>query len=607
MTKKARYEFAPMTGPAGSGKAVAMDPRLQKLVAFQRHGAQLRATATTQADEVPVVAKVTDVAGWEALSEVHVGVVVGDTAADGTTVVTARLPVSRLEEVRAQPFVVSLKAAQRLHRALAATTADSKARPADLPAGNKVKGGEGVVVGIVDSGCDFAHQNFVTTAGRTRLLKLWDQSGAGTGEGAFGYGRVFQPAQINAALPNADPYGALGYAPYLPGPAHGTHVMDIAAGNGRGSGVPGVAPNAGLIFVDMAADDVPWTGPDTVGASFGDSVQLLEALTFVFQAAGARPCSINVSLGTNGGPHDGTTLVEQGIDRLLTQAPNRSVVIAAGNSFNDGIHAAATVPKTGTFDLAWNIPAGDVTENELELWYPGSARLAVDLLAPDGTVVGSLAPGASGTVTGAGQVVVFAANRLGDPNNGDNMIGVFLSRRAPAGTWKLRLRSTTSKKVGFHAWIERDNSRPSSFPEPRDNSRSLGSVSCGKKSIAVGSYDAHKPGRPISFFTSAGPTRDDRQKPEVSAPGHDVIAAASRTRTGTARMSGTSMAAPAVTGAIALLLAEAKARKVSLTVDEIRAAVIETVQGNPPDAGAWDPRYGFGRISAAGMVPRAQK
>lgn len=605
-TEKARYEFLPAAPAARSGDA-SMDPRLQKLVAFRRHGEPLPATATTQVDEVSVVAKVSDVDAWEALSEVHVGVVVGDRAADGTTVVTARVPVSRLEEIRARPYVVSLKAAQRLHRALTATTADTKARPADLPPGNKVKGGVGVVVGVVDSGCDFAHRNFVAANGRTRLLKLWDQGAAGAGEGAFRYGRVIQPAQINAALPKPDPYAALGYAPYLPGPAHGTHVMDIAAGNGRGSGVPGVAPNAGLIFVDMAGDDVPWTGPDTVGASFGDSVQLLEALAFVFHSAGTTPCSVNVSLGTNGGPHDGTTLVEQGIDRLLTQAPNRAVVIAAGNSFAAGAHAAGAVPRSGVFDLAWNIPLGDFTENELELWYPGAGRLTFDLLAPDGSVVGSVAPGQSGTVSSGGQVMVFAANRLTDPNNGDNMIGVFLSRRAPAGTWRLRLRSTTGKKVAFHAWIERDNARPSSFAEPRDNSHTLGSISCGAKSIAVGSYDAHKPARPISFFTSAGPTRDQRQKPEVSAPGHDVFAAASRTRTGTARMSGTSMAAPAVTGAIALLLAEAKARRLSLTVDEIRAAVIETAQGNPPDAGAWHPRYGFGRISAAGAVGRAQK
>ncbi len=114
---------------------------------------------------------------------------------------------------------------------------------------------------------------------------------------------------INAALGQPDPYSALGYGPppdnaFQQG-THGTHVMDIAAGNGHGSGVPGVAPNADIIFVEVAANDIPFSGPNAVGKSFGDSVQLLEAVKFIFEQAGDRACVINASLGTNGGPHDG--------------------------------------------------------------------------------------------------------------------------------------------------------------------------------------------------------------------------------------------------------------------------------------------------------------
>ena len=599
------YVFTPLHGGIGAeGASPQMDPRLQELVAFQQQGRTKPATVSTGEGEVAVTAKVTDLAAWEALSEVRPGVVVGGTNEDGTVMVTGRIPVSRSEYVRTQPFVVSLKAARRLKQFLAATTEEIRCRPADMPTGSRARQGRGVVVGVVDGGGDFAHQNFLTVSGRTRLLSLWDQAGEGTGQGTFDYGRVHRQSAINAALRKPDPYAALGYDPG--DGAHGTHVMDIAAGNGRGTGAPGVAGSASLLFVQVASSDIPWWGPGAVGRTFGDSVHLLEALAWVFETAGDRPCVVNVSLGTNGGPHDGTTLVEQGIDRLLTQAPNRSVTIAASNSFDDGIHAAGTVAKSGTLDLVWNVRPGDFTDNELELWYPGGAKLSVDVIAPNGQTVASLAPGKSGTVSSAGQVVLFAANRLDDPNNGDNMIGLFLNRRA-SGKWVLRLRNTTAKKVAFHAWIERDDRSPSSFPEPHDNSYTLGSISCGMKSIAVGSYDAHKPGRPLSWFTSAGPTRDGRQKPEVSAPGQDVVAAESRSGRRTARMSGTSMAAPAVAGAIALLLAEAKARGHSLSVDEIRAAVTETVQGNPPTAGPWDPRYGLGRISAAAMVERARK
>lgn len=603
MANTSAYEFTPLFDGGRAGP-VGLDPRLQKLLALRQRGTTKPATATTAAGEVAVVAKVTDVDAWEQLSEVHPGTTIGGTADDGTIIVTARVPVARIEVVRAQPFVVSMKPAQRLSSRMDATVREILARSTDLPAGNQVNGGKGVLVGITDIGCDFAHRDFLTPTNRTRLLKIWDQNGHGSGDGHFDYGRVHTATRINAALGAADPYRALGYGPDPSEPAHGTHVMGIAAGNGRGSGLPGVAPAADLVFVDVANSDIPWSGPEAVGKSFGDSVQLLEALAFVFETAATRPCVVNVSLGTNGGPHDGTTLVEQGIDRLLRQAPNRAVVIAASNSFADGIHAAGTVPKTGGHALGWIVAPGDATDNELEIWYPGGSSLSVELVDPAGKSLGVVGPGQSGTVSSRGRPVVFVANRLKDPNNGDNMIGVFLAPSSKAGTWTVRLRAVTSKPVPFHAWIERDDAGQSTFGEPLDNTHTIGSISCGHDTIVVGSYDAHKATKPLSWFSSAGPTRDGRHKPEVSAPGHNVRAAASGTVDGTTRMSGTSMASPAVTGTVALVLAEARARKISLTIDEVRALVIGAARRTPPPGTAWDPRYGFGRISAAGAVAK---
>ncbi len=599
----ATYKFTRLFGSTRAPVGAQMDPRLQKLIAFRRSGIRKPATSSTDHDEVAVIAKVTDLKAWNAQSEVRPGAMIGPKANDGTYIVTARIPVSRIEVVRARPFVKSMNAARRLSPTLAATTQEILALPELLPSGAKRKTGKGAIVGIVDIGCDFAHRNFMTSTGKTRLHTIWDQWGSGGGvAGGVTYGSVYNSAQINSAITKTDPYTALGYGPEPVGAAHGTHVMDIAAGNGRGSGVRGVAPDAGLIFVEVANSDIPWEGPETVGKNFGDSVQLLEAMKFVFDEAGSAPCAINVSLGTNGGPHDGSSLVEQGIDRLITQEKNRAVVIAASNSFADGIHAAGTVPKTGTLDLPWIVAAGDWTDNELELWYAGSSRLSVEILQPNGTSVGMVPPGESGTVTKSGKVILFAANRLNDPNNGDNMIGVYLHPNASSGKWKLRLKSLSNEEVGFHAWVERDDAGQSTFQEPHDNSRTLGSISCGHHSIVVGSYDAHKPDRPLSWFSSSGPTRDGREKPEVSAPGHAVMAAKSRSKTGVTSMSGTSMAAPAATGAIALMLAEAKARNKSLSVAEIRQALISTAQRTPPAGTVWESRYGAGRVSAKGLI-----
>lgn len=593
------------TKPLKQGEINAqMDPRLQFHVARSRSGYVKAASCSTTRNEIAVIARVTSDESWAGLSEVREPVVIGDVNQD-EFIVTGRVPISRVEKVREQEFIKSLKAAQTIYPTLNDTIVETQARPDLLPAGHKADGGKGTVVGIIDYGGDFAHENFLDSSHSTRITHLWYQDGISTHNSPFGYGREFTRQELNLALQQVNPYQAIGYDPAdFEDPAdpgsHGTHVMDIAAGNGRGSAVPGMAPNAELIFVNISHRKDP-RGTNVVGQSFGDSVRLLEALKYIFDRAGSLPCVVNISLGTNGGPHDGSTLVEQGIDSLITAQPNRAVTIAAANSFDDGIHAAGCVKTGQTFDLNWNLM--DLRSDiEMEIWYPADDLFTVELLDKDGTSLGVVAPGNNLPLSFNGQVVVFIANRLKDPNNNDNMIGIFLASGFPAGTYTVRLHGDQVTDGNFHAWIERDNRFQSQFAPPHDNTYTIGSISCSHKSIAVGSYDAHKNSHLISYFSSAGPTRDQRNKPEVSAPGHAVRAAQSCTRTGTRIMSGTSMAAPAVAGLISLMFAEAKARNMNLTVDEVRDTLIRTARKNPPAGTTWDDRYGYGRISASQAI-----
>ncbi len=121
----------------------------------------------------------------------------------------------------------------------------------------------------------------------------------------------------------------------------------------------------------------------------------------------------------------------------------------------------------------------------------------------------------------------------------------------------------------------------------------------------VGSYDNTKTNKPLSFFSSSGPTRDGRQKPDLIAPGHHIWAAASRTGTQVVRMSGTSMAAPVVTGAIALIFAEALAHNQSLTIEEIRELLAASTQKNFPTHSQPE-RYGYGAIDLNAVVLAVQ-
>lgn len=584
-----------------------IDPRLQRYLARRARGFVPPATSSTARGEVAVIAKVSDLTSWLGRSDVFAGANLGTTP-DGSHIVTARVPLDRVQILRQLPYVQSLKATQLLKSTLKATTEEIKARSDLIPSPSQGQQGKDVIVGIIDYGCDFGHSNFRYPDGTTRILALWDQTAQPGRFSYLGYGRVYTQTDINAALRSVEPYVSLGYEPGRA--SHGTHVMDIACGNGNGSQVPGVAPNADIIFVQISASDVPWAGQEVVGSNFGGSVQLLEAVQFIFEQAGDRPCVVNLSLGTNGGPHDGSSLVEQGMDAIVTAQPNRAVVIAASNSYDDGIHASGQVPHGSYVDLVWHIQQFDFTHNELEVWYSQSDQLQLELIDQNDQSIGTVDLGTSAEVFSEdNKLLFFIAHRQGDPNNGDNTIGIFMNTEAVSSSLplqlKLRLHGVTISNGQFHAWIERDDYGQSSFAPPHDNSYTLGSISCGQQSVVVGSYDAHTEGQPLSWFSSAGPTRDGRQKPEISAPGHNVWAANSSTRIGVTRMSGTSMAAPAIVGVIALMLAEAHALNKDLTVEHIRTILVETARLSPPD-GAWHDRYGMGRVDANAAIQKVR-
>lgn len=608
-----------------------MDAHLHRVIGAVRSGrAQMIATSSTQETEVAVIARVDDVDAFTNLSGVRVS---RDPLhdPDGTWLVTARIPLDQIEEIRQKKFVRSLKASQRVRPCLEKTLAEIGNESTALITGSLAKGGKGVIVGIIDFGMDFAHKNFLDETGHSRVLAIWDQTAKqnpmSPSRYGYDYGTLFTQEEINSALKQKDPYKALGYGPspddLLQTGAHGTYVADVAAGNGNasvGSVGKGVAPNADIVFVEASTKCVDAPDAGVGGNSFGDSVQLAEAIKFIFAFAEERkqPCVINLSMGTNGGPHDGTTLVEKWIDCLVSKARNRAVVIAAANMFGKQLHASGKVLPDKPVELKWQIFPNDSTSNEMEIWYSKADRFDVEVIRPGDSV----------PIAGArfGEVrefpfwehsTIVVANRRDDSCNGDNTINIFLDHELSPGTWTIRLIGASVKDGKFDAWIERDETGPSQFKAAAagdsyqiDDAITLGSIACGEKSIVVGSYDAHKAGEPLSPNSSSGRTRDDRKKPELSAPGEHVLAAYSGTRVRRNTLSGTSMSAPAVAGVVALMLAEAQSRNVSLSVDQVRDILIRTARRDPPavggdwdaDHGFWHPRYGFGRVSATAAV-----
>ena len=273
--------------------------------------------------------------GYESLG-VIVQAVVGD-------VVAARIPLDSLAGLTALSTVNAMEASLPLY------PSDDVGGPASgAPVFRNTSGvdGSGAIVGVIDTGVDFTHGDFRNPDGTTRIIFLCDQTdppqpGDNTcpGGGSSAGGTLWTEAQINATIQGTP------IVRQTDGDGHGTHVLGSAAGDDAVFG--GMAPGAVLIVVKAGDGSFPTNN-------------VVSAIDFIDDRAASLglPYVINMSLGGQVGPHDGTDLMSQAINGVTGPGrPGKVVAVAAGNEGNDLIHAGGNV-SLGTQTVSFDVPAG---------------------------------------------------------------------------------------------------------------------------------------------------------------------------------------------------------------------------------------------------------
>ena len=508
-----------------------------------------------------------------------------------------------------------------------------------------------VVVGIIDDAICFASDRF-RIGDKTRVEFFWIQDGIRPAPGApvfsgsppvtyglelakhdqlpyKGIDTMLAECTHAGAVDEDEVYRRTGLVDFLHAGqqaaakriAHGTHVMDLAAGEDADS----KCENRPIVCVQLPAT----VTADTSGRDL--HTYALDAIEYIFLRAkeigdrhgiAAVPVVINFSYGMVGGPHDGTSELEMAVDalvewrRTVKNAPT-AVVLPSGNSYLSRCHTKIEFDAPGDeVELPWRIPPDDWTSSYVEIWMPycdpasGTGdRVEVTVETPGGAV---FTPGLGedpNTVfewlSGTGSVC--SVRYIYVPANTDR--GMFLVRvaptfsldpavtTAPAGTWNVRIKNVAMPQgAPIQVWVLRDDTL---FGHPRRGRQSFFDAPCYRRFDHMGRPEQNdQPGCPVeraslqnaigtgdkpavigaflrkemapADYSAGGPitpprgaAQAHRAGPDAMAVGddsivlHGVLAAGSRSGSVVA-MNGTSVAAPQITRMVAALMGNGK-------------------------------------------------
>ncbi|MGE5118303.1 MAG: hypothetical protein ACM3N6_17615, partial [Betaproteobacteria bacterium] len=289
--------------------------------------------------------------------------------------------------------------------------------------------------------------------------------------------------------------------------------------------------------------------------------------------------TLNVSLGSIAGPHDGSSITECALAEMGDD-PRVRIVLAAGNTAGNRIHAVRRVAMGMPWRLDMLLPADNPRESYVEIWLPAESALpddfSVEVTAPDGTCSGPVNVGQVAMLGSAGNALacLVFARAVAQGTRGTMVLlavratGQADAESAPYGCWSIDVSTTLGRPVPVHAWVERNDlivgrRRPQQTRFVDDGSGcidddcTLSSVANGANVTVVGAYRRRE--RAESDYCAHGPVLHQTclDRPEYYAPGDESASLRGLALPGFfsgtwRRVSGTSVAAPFVTRWIAM-------------------------------------------------------
>ncbi len=487
--------------------------------------------------------------------------------------------------------------------------------------------GEGVVVGLQDIGFDLTHPNFYDASTTTyRIKRFWDFLSVDT---------LDSPLYVGAEYTTEEAIKAYAHSRDGLVQTHGTHTLGSAAGSGYDSPYKGIAPGSDICLVsNVVNDDLEFIDSADVYKFTYATDALGFKYLFDYADAVGRPCVVSFSEGSPMDFRGDDALYYEILDSLA--GPGHILVASAGNSGlqvnhvrkPQGTETASMRLYTGASGVVFAVKSrGEYT---MRLHLTGNEGEVMDYDMTPSQILACADSTLTDTLSVKGKPYIITANCYPSCfDSTEQVVETILETDTILGLDRM----VTLELIGQEADVE--FFRSSGYVTPLgttvgDNSYTLHSPSSAPSVISVGangyrtgfvnykgkyrSYDKGTNGW-RSDYSSVGPTYDGRIKPDVLAPGTNVISSYSsfylennpdandiksdvahfeyngRTYAWNAN-SGTSMSTPVVAGAIALWLQA----KPTLTPGDVLGVLQRTSRHVDPQLTYPNNQYGYGEI-----------
>ena len=491
--------------------------------------------------------------------------------------------------------------------------------------------GQNVIIGIADSGIDFTLPAFRREDGSSRILAIWDQTipyGAVTG-GQSGsdngnvdsrmrrwnddrikrrgsldvpFGTVYTQDEINEALRGENPFMKV---PSRDETGHGSAMAGVIGGR-VGEEIYGGAINAEYVIVKckQASQDLRQFYYIAEGAQAHSETDLMLGYRFMDSYCDPfrKPIVYCLGMGSNMGPHDGTSLFSEFLNNTALLR-SRAVVVCGGNEGNQAGHYSAS----GDRDVELRSGEG-VSGFTLEIWGSVPEFFSIIITTPGGestNVLNSIATGSRRIAFIFERTVIYVEAELAEQSSGRTLMVLRFENPTP-GIWRIKMRNAGS----FHMWLPVKSflSGEVFFLQPEPDT-TLTEPAYAQEVITTSAYaDATGAfwGESGRGFAVGGQIKPDFAAPgvEVPIPGRAPVAlpgpegAENMGSLGSYTVTGSSMSAAITAGAVAQFLEWAIVRQNDIFIKgrEIKSYL---QRGAAKDAGTEYPdrRWGYGKLN----------